>query len=209
MRIQSYQDMLENWSISRYGPGFHGDLRMIECVHDIIKSCDYFIETGTNLGNTLFFVSRNFDIFCYSCEISDATPEYVKYKDNVCFRKETSPQFLMNIVNENPEIVEKKCFFYLDAHSDTQSVWQEEIKFILQSFKNFCIIIDDFNINNILFSHNGYSTKELFSITSNARVKVYSPSYSESTSNFHSLTGWVLVTNRNDLKFINVKEINE
>lgn len=209
MKIDSYQDMLDNWSISRFGPGFHGDLRMIECVCDIIKSCDYFIETGTNLGNTLFFVSRNFNIFCYSCEISDATPEHVKYKDNVYFKQAKSPQFLMDIIKDNQEIVKKKCFFYLDAHSDTESVWQEEIKFILQSFEYFFIIIDDFNINNTLFSHNGYSMKDLFSITKNSNIKIYVPAYSESTSKFHTLTGWVLITNIDNLNFINVKEIYE
>ena len=209
MKINSYQEMLDTWTTSFLGPGFHGDLRMLECVYDIIISSDCFIETGTNLGNTLYFVSNNFNIDCYSCEPSDATPNFVKSKSNVYFKKEKSPKFLSDIIEVGNELPLKKCFFYLDAHSDTESVWEDELSFILKTFKNFCIVIDDFDINNTAFSHNGYSMKQLFNIVKGSGVKVFSPSYNELTSEFHSLTGWVLITNRNDLNFTNVKEIYE
>jgi hypothetical protein len=60
---------------------------------------------------------------------------------------------------------------------------------------------------NDSFSHNGYSLSVAKSIIKN-RAKIYVPDYREQTSEFHSLTGWILITNI-DESFRNVKELYE
>ena len=47
---------INNMDINPYGgdawkgPGFHGDIRLINIVDNCIKNCTSFIETGTNRG---------------------------------------------------------------------------------------------------------------------------------------------------------------
>ncbi len=205
--INNFSELKINFLMNNGDPGFHGDIRMIETMDDIIKKCDHFIETGTRYGNTLFFVSRNYNIKCWSCEIGDMTPQSVYNHDNVYFQQIKSPDFLYFLEKKHSHICEQTCVFYLDAHSDTESVWEEELAFILKNFSKFYIVIDDFNIMNDSFSHNGYSLSVAKSIIKN-RAKIYVPDYREQTSEFHSLTGWILITNI-DESFRNVKELYE
>ena len=40
----------------------------------------------------------------------------------------------------------KKILFYLDAHSDDDYPLQDEIKYIVENYKNFILLIDDFQV---------------------------------------------------------------
>ena len=112
--LKNLEDFELNHSCTDAGPGFHGDLRFIELMDSLLKESDAFIETGTNMGNTLYFVSRNYNIPCYSCEIvSDRTPTHVLENHNITWKNTSSPSFLYDIVKEESDIVDKKCVFYL------------------------------------------------------------------------------------------------
>lgn len=206
-KFTDYSSLLKNFKINEHGPGFHGDIYLLNIVDKIINICDNFIETGSNLGNTLYFVSHNYKIRCFSCELGDQTPHSIYVDSQIFFRRMASPEFLYLVLENNPWIREERCFFFLDAHSDTQSVWQSEVEYIIKNFINYYIIIDDFNIDNQDFYHNGYSMGELNTMLSGESCKVFIPAYNEQTSNFHHLTGWVMITN--DISFTHdyVREI--
>ena len=52
-------------------PPFHNDKKMIKVILEILDNSDIFIETGSFMGKTIFFVGKNFPkLNCYSCEIS-------------------------------------------------------------------------------------------------------------------------------------------
>ena len=49
--------------------GFHGDKYLLQFVDVMIRNCNYFIETGTNVGSTLAYIGRTYtQIKCLSCE---------------------------------------------------------------------------------------------------------------------------------------------
>jgi len=206
LELKNLEDFELNHSCTDAGPGFHGDLRFIELMDSLLKESDAFIETGTNMGNTLYFVSRNYNIPCYSCEIvSDRTPTHVLENHNITWKNTSSPSFLHDIVKEESDIVDKKCVFYLDAHFGYQiDVLFSELEFIIDNFSDYYIVIDDCDINNKLFLHNGYSLDEIIEKAS-IKDRVLVPNYTEQTSDFHDLTGWTLITNDTKMEFVNAK----
>ena len=212
LELKNLDNFKLNHSCNDAGPGFHGDLRFIELTDSVLNKSDAFIETGTNMGNTLYFVSRNYDISCYSCElIPNKTPEHVVESSNVTWKNIDSFSFLHDIA---PTINDKTCVFYLDAHfgdvdsstyeKDDKDVLFSELKFIIDNFSHYYILIDDCDINNELFLHNGYSLDEIVEKVS-IKDRVLVPNYDEQTSDFHELTGWALITNDTEMEFVNTK----
>jgi hypothetical protein len=194
--IESYDSLLKNFKTSEDGPGFHGDIHLINFVDTILGKCDSFIETGTNMGNTLFFVSRNYDINCYSCEVHSNTPNFVFDYKNVYFKNIGSPHFIYDLVSNKPELLNNICFFWLDAHfNGGENIIFEEINFIVKNFKNYYIFADDIDINNPIFTNNGYKLSDIQKIL-NPNDIIYIPNYTDQTSNFHKLTGWCCITNQ-------------
>jgi len=203
MKILDYNSLINNMDINPYGgdawkgPGFHGDIRLINIVDNCIKNCTSFIETGTNRGNTLYYVSRNYNIKCFSCEVHNETPTEVIEYDNILFKQEPSPNFIYNIVNKNKDLLEETCLFWLDAHfGGGEEILFEEINYILKNFKSYYIFCDDIDIKNNAFSNNGYSIDRISNM-SNENTKIFVPDYNDTTSEFHGLTGWCLLTNLN------------
>ena len=46
---------------------FHNDKKMLKIIIDILNNVEVFIETGTFMGKTLYFVGENFpNLQCYS-----------------------------------------------------------------------------------------------------------------------------------------------
>lgn len=206
-KFTDYSSLIKDFKINEHGPGFHGDIYLLNLVDKIINMCDNFIETGSNLGNTLYFVSQNYNIKCFSCEIGDQTPRAIYNNSKVLFKQMASPEFIYFITKNISSIREERCFFFLDAHSDTHSVWQSEVKYIIHNFNKYYIIIDDFNIGNESFNHNGYSMQELNAILEVGSCKVFVPDYNEQTSKFHHLTGWVLLTNDSSFRHDYIREV--
>ena len=137
--------------------------------------------------------------------IPNRTPVYVVNFPEITWENQGSPEFLYKIVEENNSLLERECFFYLDAHFGEEiDVLHSEIKFILDNFEKYYIIVDDCDINNILFLNNGYKIDDIQEKLSD-KDTLYVPNYTEQTSEFHDLCGWALITNIED-DYINMKE---
>ena len=194
-------------STSPFQPtGFHGDRYLLTIVDFLLTKTSTFVETGTNVGSTLSYVARKYpNIKCLSCE-----PDHVafanalqntKESSNVNIFNETSQKFLKRLSKFYPDIFIQNTMFWLDAHGyGFEWPLREEIYFITRSFSNGYILIDDFKIpEKENFGFDKYGDQECSfdyirdAIKLGLDYHLYYPSYSETTSSFHSLRGWGLI----------------
>jgi len=203
------------WKFNRQRPrdlsaflpeGFHGDHYLMDLVQAIAGQAEIFIETGTNVGSTLAYVARSYPhLICYSCEPDlNAFLEAkrnVGDRENVYLFNETSQIFLQRLTEHSPEIFQKSCMFWLDAHGyGFEWPLREEIAFITDRFSTAFILIDDFKVpGNPQFSYDRYRRQECTfeyiksALNPSQLYHVIYPDYKEHTSAFHPLIGWVLI----------------
>lgn len=192
--------------------GFHGDKHLIDIASHSLSNAAQFIETGSNVGSTLYFVAKNFpNIKAYSCEPDKAAFEFTAKKiaefKNVKLSQQLSPEMIYDITRKDPSILEKTTVFWLDAHEYGYK-WplKEEIAYITNNFKNGFIFIDDFkNPHHSEFAFSKYDDQtceyEYIADAINKKInyEVYYPNYTTKTSPHHPLTGWgIIVFGNND-----------
>lgn len=189
-----------------YDLGFHGDTYLISFAINILNKVEQFIETGTSTGSTLVFVSRKFPrISLWSCEPDKKAYAFAKLKtkdfSNIYLSNKTSPEFLFDFKKNNPDLVSKDTFFWLDAHANGFE-WplKREIEFITTNFKKSYIFIDDFLVpGRPWFGYDEYDDQVCSmdfirdSLTKTNVYTVYYPTYQDRTSPFCKLRGWVLI----------------
>jgi len=197
-------------------PPFHNDKKMIRVVLEILNNSDIFIETGSFMGKTIFFVGKNFPTLnCYSCEINknsyNIAYEEVKTLSNVKLDLSPSPTALYNIqLKYDKDIFSKKVCFWLDAHWKTDPLY-DEIKYITTNFKQFVIFIDDFTIPwDNGFWTDGYNIEKIKPfIINKEQLKFYMPNYSSTDDCCkENACGYIVITNININTFNYLKEIN-
>ncbi|MGA1864745.1 MAG: hypothetical protein ACMUHX_06750 [bacterium] len=186
--------------------GFHGDKYLLELVNIIIPDCNYFMETGTNVGSTLAYVGRNYDhVKCLSCEPdTEAFNNAIKNTSglaNISIYNESSLEFILRIKLEYTHLFNKNVLFWLDSHGYGFK-WpiKEEISFITANFKSPYILIDDFKVPGLdCFGYDEYSGQECSfdyikdALNPNLSLRLYYPIYTERTSRHHPLRGWGLI----------------
>lgn len=185
--------------------GFHGDTYLIKVADTLLKRSEYFIETGTNVGNTLLYVAKNYSFKkMLSCEPDkgafDASVKNLTGNDNVTIFNTGSPEFLNNILENNPGLCDTLCCFWLDAHGYGFD-WplQYEINFITKHFKQAFILIDDFKVpGHDQFLYDEYKNQQCsFDYIKDSlcvdTYKLYYPKYKDKTSTYHPLKGWGLI----------------
>ena len=204
-KFNSFLEMYSNTHNFGY-PGFHGDINLINLIMRLAKSREVFIETGTFFGHTSFFVGKNLpNLTCYTCEINFdhflISKNILDGLDNVKIFNSDSIIFLKKIISD-PNILNKKCLFWLDAHGYGFD-WplKKEIEIITKNFKNYYIFIDDFKVPGLekKFHYDKYKSQEC----SYEYIKdnifgdhyIYFPNYNIGTSYFEPPTGWCLISN--------------
>ena len=110
----------------------------------------FFVETGTFLGMTASYIARNYpSIEVITCEHNSfnykiSNNNLISY-NNLKLLKSKSIYLLEKIIDSNGNL-DSNFLFYLDAHWGTDNPLRDEIKIILNNFKNYVIIIDDFKV---------------------------------------------------------------
>lgn len=185
--------------------GFHGDRNLQFVVDELMKDCELFIETGTNVGSTLSFVAKKYPtVSCLSCEPHKESfltaKENTTGLGNVELFNITSERFIKEL--KQMEVGDKKVLFWLDAHGYGFK-WpiKKEVEFITNFFPRAHILIDDFKVPGMdAFKWDEYKGQECSydyiknCIPRELDFSLYYPSKEERTSDVHPLTGWGLIT---------------
>lgn len=188
--------------------GFHGDKYLLEFVDYIICNCNcnYFIESGTNVGSTLAYVAGKYpNIQCISCEPDkQAFEQAVKNTSqflNVLIFNETSQIFSKRFSYQYNHSAEDNLLFWLDAHGyGFKWPLKDELGFITRNFKEAYILIDDFKVPGLeCFGYDQYQEQICSfdyikdALNPKKDYKLIYPNYTIKTSKHHPLRGWVLI----------------
>ena len=200
------QQKTSNDSLVFFDTGFHGDKYLITLVHTLLRYCDCFIETGTNVGSTLAYTaSQHPEILCLSCEPYETALKHAQKNtrglSNIILFNRTSEEFLKEIYRNWSHLFHNKVMFWLDAHGRGYN-WPllGEIDFITSNFKNAYVIIDDFKVPGLeCFGYEKYNNQECSYAFIKEKINfdkywIYYPNYTERTSNHHPLRGWGMIT---------------
>jgi len=185
--------------------GFHGDIYMRNLACDLLSKSNYYIETGTHQGETLYYVGDSFSSLpVLACEpdstrFSQAT-ELTSSKKNVTIHNIVSQELLKILQEDYQHWFGQVGTFFLDAHGyGFEWPLKEELAFITKHFKGAYILIDDFlvpghpNFGYDVFNEHVCSHEYVReSLDSNAQWRLFYPKYWRRTSNYHPLRGWGL-----------------
>lgn len=189
-----------------YSIGFHGDQYLLKVVKRIAENCQYFVETGANLGSTIAYVAREYPhLTCFSCEPDpkafEQAVQNTRDLKNVTLYNETSQDFLLGLEKEHPEIFAAKTMFWLDAHGyGFKWPLPFEIEYITTHFGAGYILIDDFKVpGQDAFVFHAYDGQECSfeyiagHVNPKLAFRLYYPNYTIRTSTHHPLVGWGLI----------------
>jgi len=185
--------------------GFHGDQYLLRLVDHVIKDCEWFVETGTNVGSTLAYVARTYpDVECLSCEPDRAAfkraRENMGLFPNATVFPETSQTFMERLEAEYSHLFSENVLFWIDAHGfGFEWPLREEVRFISSHFERGYMLIDDFRVpKHEEFGYDNYQGQECAmryiedAIDEEWNYQLYYPDYTEHTSSHHPLRGWGL-----------------
>ena len=198
---QIYQSSKYNDGIPK--PPFHDDKNMMKIILNLLhNNVEVFVETGSFMGKTIFFVGKNFpNIKCYSCELNksyyEIAHEQVKDLTNVNLMFKPSPYALYDISKNEENLFNKTTLFWLDAHWGFTPLF-DELVYITNNFNKFIIIIDDFTIpNDKGFHSDGYDLESIKNyVTNYDNLNIFIPKYSSNDECCkNNPVGYIILTN--------------
>ncbi len=177
------------------------------------------VETGTEYG----FTTKYFSQFCKKIiSIEKSKPIYLIAKKNLI--NDSNIKLVLNdsknldkiLGNENIDLKnDNNTFFYLDAHSDDDYPLHDEIKYIIENYKNFILIIDDFQIpGDDGYGYDSYRGKKLnINFIKNLlseKEYVFFPKV-KSNDETGRTRGYIIITNNYDFKniLLGIQELKE
>lgn len=179
---------------------------------------DCIVETGTEYGfSTKYFSQFSNNII----SVEKSKPVFFIANHNLIEEKNIklilndSKNLNLILNSQNIDLDSKSnVFFYLDAHAEDDYPLIEEISFILNKFKNFILVIDDFEVpGDDGYGYDSYKGRKL-----NIKFirKLLSKKENVFFPNIHSsnetgrLRGYVLITNNEDFRqtLNTIKEIS-
>jgi len=185
--------------------GFHGDQYLLALVDRLTDDCEWFVETGTNVGSTLAYVARTYPgVECLSCEPDPEAFERAQKNtssfSNATVFPETSQAFMERLETEYSHLFSENALFWVDAHGfGFEWPLREEVSFISSHFERGYMLIDDFRVpRHEEFGYDNYEGQECTMryiedvIDEGWDYQLYYPDYTEHTSSHHPLRGWGL-----------------
>ena len=183
--------------------GFHGDKNLLKIVDYLAEKSDIFIETGTNLGNSLHhMLYKHAYLECFSCEpdtsrYNKSMERLQEYEKGHIFNL-TSQKFLQMFNKKHTDLLSKNLLVWLDAHSKMFK-WplKDEITFFTSKCASGFILIDDFKVPNQKHFRFNKHGKQAYTfeyirdfINQDCHYTKYYPKYSSK----EKLTGWILLS---------------
>lgn len=133
------------------GVGLNGSMNRKRIFEEMLRKFDlsFVIETGTYLGDSAGYFADTSKLPVYSSEINPILHSLAKMRlkerPGIHLVRSDSRKFLKEI-SGNPDVVEKECFFYLDAHWGKDCPLAEEISIIASRWRKFLVMVDDFQV---------------------------------------------------------------
>ena len=130
--------------------GFNGQKHRKQIFQDLLNAFNFdaILETGTWIGETTGYMANTSNLPVQTCELNDRLSSLAKMRlqdhPNITFSVNDSRGFLKDIAKT--DVVSKRVFFYLDAHGDKDLPLKGELEIICSSWKEFVIMIDDFQV---------------------------------------------------------------
>lgn len=130
--------------------GFNGQMHRKQIFCDLLSEFEFdaILETGTWIGNTTGYMAETSGLPVYTTEFNDRFYSLAKLRlsdiNNITFMLSDSREFLRKMAASN--LATKKLFIYLDAHWYEDLPLEEEIEIICSNFKNYVIMVDDFEV---------------------------------------------------------------
>jgi len=169
-RVFNIEDALD-WVINRpvykasSGTGFNGQQFRKQIFKDLLSAFrfDAILETGTYTGDTTGYLSEVSGLPVYTCELNkwyhSIAQMRLKEFSGIHFTLGDSRKFLEKLAQS--ELTDKNVFIYLDAHWYTDLPLSNELKIISEHWKNFVIMIDDFQVpDDYGYGYDHYSKKK-------------------------------------------------
>ena len=136
--------------------GFNGQSKRQEIFGELLAKSNFelIVETGTNIGETSAYMAETSGLTVFTCDIDSgrlnkAKDRFSKANFGIKFYELDSRALLKEVAQS---MSNKRVFFYLDAHGRRDLPLIGEMETIINTWKNFIICIDDFEIPN----DNGY-----------------------------------------------------
>lgn len=205
--------------------GFHGDMNLIEVIKKCMGRSDLFVETGTNIGRSINYISQLFPSKKHvSCEVDHDKFEKAQEKcssfKNVYLRNEKSVQTLKFVFESFDS---EKITYWLDAHwsdslnrdwvskdgkftrEEANQPLKNELKVITGHKRDSRIFIDDIKVpDSSWFSYDSYgevpcSFEEIKSSIKWDNYTVFYPDYEKDFDEmYHPPRGWALLCKKKD-----------
>lgn len=134
-----------------WGGPVNGQVKRAEIFRGIFAALrfDAVVETGTFRGTTTEFLRAASGRPVYTVEVSPRFFLYSRHRfrhdEGVHVSQGDSRPFLRGL-RAKPALADATLFFYLDAHWNADLPLREEVHFILESWRNAVIAIDDFEV---------------------------------------------------------------
>ena len=177
-RFPNLQDM--------WGGPFNGQCFRQLMFIDLCNACQFeaIVETGAFRGSTTLYLANNVRVPVYSSEVNPRYLAYAARRLRMCPNAklfcEDSRRFLKGLELAR----DVRTFFYLDAHWHDDLPLSEETAFIVQSFSQFVVMIDDFEVpNDPGYAFDDYGNGKKLSLSDfrfdlDERVSIYFPNRS-------------------------------
>jgi len=191
--------------------GFHGDLHLLDAIASVTPRVTHFVETGTGTGSTAkHFAETHPEIPVRTCEanaeLASSARDACRHLRDVEVHAGDSKAFLEELLPSWHQ--DDLGLFLLDAHGGwspggafTPATGPEpldaELELITKHRKKAVILIDDAPVPGMpQFRHSAFINMTLIrtSLASGRKYRFWAPKYTDRTSKFHPLTGYVFVT---------------
>lgn len=131
--------------------GLNGSMNRKKIFGELLRKFDFsiVIETGTYLGDSAGYFADASKLPVYSSEINPMLHSLAKIRlkgrPGIHLVRSDTRKFLEEM-SGNPDMVQKECFFYLDAHWGKVCPMAEEVSIIASRWQNFVVMVDDFQV---------------------------------------------------------------
>lgn len=133
-------------------PPLNGQQRRRECLDAVVRAFepDEIVETGTFLGSTSKYLARRYRLPVHTIELNGYFFLYSKLRLLAVPRVHGHLGTSMRLLERRARAggADRPTLFYLDAHWYDANPLRDEVRFILERWRNAVLVVDDVRIDD-------------------------------------------------------------